>query len=699
MNIEGYQLGREIAVGEYCSIYNALEIDSSKTVTIKYLHSVLSTSEEFCDQFKAATEKLVNRPIGQMVLLKKAVWNEQGCFLITDYFPGGNTQTPLETGFTIGEVLNFGLQISASLTRLHQLGLVHGDISLSNIIFPNLSEVIFGLPAFQRTLETEITTSALQVPLQEAGYLAPEYEVGLQKESDFFSLGVVMFELMFKRKPFTADDHAGLQRQKIERQWQIPKAAYEKLAPLFEQLLNPSPRQRIASVEEYISAVEACSFKLDREAIRKALDNPGQPEPEPAETGKAAITKPAVKTWVLAAVLLLFISAGLFYLFTSEDADQPTSPVAEAAPATPRVGAEEQAAAADQAPVARSPEKDPRTTAQALLQLGQKQFREKKYGAALMTVNKALEEDSGLKPAQQLKRQIEREFETRAALGRAQKQIAEGRILSPPGDNAVQTYRQLAAALPANDLRARNALRKLSDRYYRAADPLVLKQEFPAARRQIETGLLIDPDNDRLQKLALYLRQQETLAVERQKQKIQAEKQAEARKKQQLAERERQAREAQKQQLAEQEKQRRLALQKQQQQRQQALQRQREQQQQQARQKQMVEDRLARARLLLAPQQLSLQSLSQALAVHGELTDQQIADQRIVILYQQILDGYGRLARQQQAQQQLKAALETVRRGLAIERSNPELQNIESEITAEIARAEQRKSVPIIGTF
>ena len=696
MNIPGYQLGREIAVGEYCSVYNALEIETSKTVTVKYVHPVLSSSEQFCSQLKSATEKLLNQPIGHMVKLKNIAWNPQGCFLITDYFPGGIHQPTLETEFTIGEVLNFGLQIATALTHLHRLGLVHGGVSTSNLVFPNLSQVTLGLAAFQRTIRVADESDTFPITLEEARYMAPEFETGLRCESDFYSLGVVLFELLFKQTPFNADSLQQLQQQKLQKDYVIPRQSAQKLAPLFEQLLNPSAQQRIASVDDYIAAVEECSFKLDTES--EQLDTtPAQIESGTQSTEPDGANKKIVILAGAGLVILLFI-IGFFWL-AGGDADK----TVEQAPAS----ASRQQNAATETVQSRklitSGSVSARKRATKLLKLSQKQVQQQNFGAALMTVNKALKEAPGLVEAQHLKQKIELEFETRASLSRAKKQVQQGKILSPPGDNALQTYTRLAPLLPPDDHRASDGIRALADRYFRAADELVLKKDYPRARKQIETGLRIDPDHARLQRLALYVREQETQAVERQRQRLQAAQQV--RKRKALLAQEKQRQKQKKQQLraekkkAEQQKARQQAQQKQRAQ-QQAQQREHEKQRKLARQKQLIDSKLATARSLLNPNQLSLQSLSRALLLHSELTGQSLPDERIPALFHRVVESYGTLAVQQKNRQQYQTALNTVNRGLSIDRANKNLLRIREEIKQLIATAEKKKKrVPIIGTF
>ena len=697
MNIPGYQLGREISAGEYCSLYNALEIESSKTVTVKYFHPILSSSNEFCQHVRKASEILLEHPLDHMVTLKNVVWNPPGCYLITDYFPCGVNQQSLETRFTIDEVLNYGWQLATTLSRLHRLGLVHGGVSCANLVFPNLSDVTLGLAAFQRTLKDAEITRDLPLALPEAQYLAPEFDSGLKPASDFYSLGVVLFELLFKRSPFDAQNQQQLMLQKLNRVYSIPQQAGKKLAPLFDQMLNPDPDQRIANADDYRAAVEQCGFQLQTEDASDDFEDPTEPIQPLAQ--QPLSDRRSKLPYIAGAIVLLLIVVAVL-LFSGHETAPPTVQPTDRTSSTPP-----QPEVRVKPP--QSAQSDARQRARAQLQLAQKQVANNNYGAALMTVNKALEEDPELAAASQLKRKIEQEFAARASLKRAEKQIKQGRILSPPGDNALQTYRQLAQRLPAGDNRAQRALTRLADRYYRAADALALNKDFPAARKQIETGLRIDPDHAELQKLALYIRQQENLAVEQQKEKLQAQQarkrqlELEKRRKAKLAQQRRKQLQQQKAQQKKQQQEKARQLAQQQRERAAAEQKARlQQQQKQARQKQLIDRQLAQAQQLLTPNQLSLQSLSRALLIHSELTGQPLPDERIPALFQQIVASYGKLAQQQLDQKQLQQALASIDRGLSLEPDNRRLLQIKNQINQAIIAAQQKKKqVPIIGTF
>jgi len=686
MNIPGYQLGREIAVGEYCSVYNALEIESSKTVTIRFFQPELSSNTDFCKHVKASAKLLLNKKIGHIIPVKQAVSNPEGCYLITEYFPCAQNNPPLLTAFTIDEVLNFGQQLAESLSQLHKLGLVHGGVSTSNLIFPNFSQVTLGSYSFQRTFKKETLISSLPISLEEAFYIAPEFSTGLDARSDFYSLGVILFELLFKTKPFSAENLQQLQYKKEHMQFVVPHASAQKLVPLFDKLLASNPEHRISSVGDYLKIVEQCGYNIEE---------PETPIAEPQHSsGTASKTRPPSnqgKTILIysaiAGLFMIGILAFLTFGIAPEEKIEKRPDVsifeAEPIPAIP----------VEKTVTTRQPEIV--NQADLLLQKAQQQILQNNFGAALMSINNALKEDPQHTAAKQLKQKIELEFEIRSYLNKAEKLLTQGKLTRPENENAYKTYKALSKILPSGDNRVKQGLQKITRRYAQLANGLVLKKQFDAARKYISSGLTISPGDQELKQLEFYIKQQEKILAEQQRlQAARVKQQNELRLKQQQAE---QIKLQQQQQLL---KKNRLAAQQRKEQLRLNQEKEREQKKQLQFKKQKIDSMILNARKLLRRSPLTLETLSNAVTIQSELTSLTEGDSRVPALFRQIVDSYSSLANSQKEIPDYPTALNTINQGLALDRNNSRLLRIKDDINTLIAEEKERKSqIPIIGTF
>ncbi|KAL5557932.1 hypothetical protein UlMin_034143 [Ulmus minor] len=139
--------------------------------------------------------------------------------LVYDYMPNGNLATLLqEASHQDGHVLNWpmrhliALGIARGLAFLHSVSIVHGDIKPQNVLFDadfeaHLSE--FGLDRLTISTPAEGASSS-STPVGSLGYISPEAALTGQvtKESDVYSFGIVLLEILTGRKPvmFTQDE-------------------------------------------------------------------------------------------------------------------------------------------------------------------------------------------------------------------------------------------------------------------------------------------------------------------------------------------------------------------------------------------------------------------------------------------------------------------------------------------------------------
>ncbi len=692
MNIPGYQLGREISSNEFCSVYNALEIETSKTVTVKFFQPQLSKNPEFCQHLKITSQLLLNKSIGNIIPVKVAESNPEGCYLVTGYFPCTKCNQPLPTEFTVEEILNFGLQIADSLTRLHAMGLVHGAVSTFNLIFPSSSQVTLGLMSFQRTIKQGALLDAIPLSIDEASYIAPEFSAGkgLDARSDFYSLGVVLFELLFKSKPFIADSLQKLLFKKVKMIFADPNLNLKKLDALFDKLLAPNPNQRISNVNEYIKVVEQCGYKINN--ANTYIESPSSAAPQKSEPEKPDSKSNNKNITIYLVAGLLMVAMLSIFMFGKQSTDEDIASTGQPLTSTIKKPGIQNTKVikvlsqpeliATVAPVENN------NIENELYLKSQQKFLQKDYNGALISINNALKQQPGHIEALKLKKDIELEIKVRTYLARAEKLIQQGKLTQPENDNAFETYKQLIPLLPVGDNRGREGLEKIASQYYWQANDLVLQKQYANAKQLISTGLTVVPDFNQLKQLDLYIRQEQSkqLAAE-QNQKLQADREAQKTAQQTLQ----QQPVAEENKLAALEREKALEMQQQKE----------SEEEVRLQQKQLrIENLLNSARALLEPNQLSVQSLRNSLEIYQQLTRLTEDDSRLDNLFTQIVDSYGVLATNQKHIPELTAALHTIDLGLALDGNNLKLLNLKSEIEQLVSEAEEKQNeVPFVGTF
>jgi CHASE2 domain-containing sensor protein/predicted Ser/Thr protein kinase len=160
----------------------------------------------------------------------------------------------------LSEVIRVVSSVAAALNYAHASGVVHRDIKPANIMVLNNREIKvtdFGIARVMTTFRTQ-TGIVLGTP----SYMSPQQIAGQKVDgrSDLFSLGVVFYELLSGRKPFTADNFATLMYNitsgaHLPLKEIIPEIPY-KVAAIAEKLLAKDPALRYQTGKELMDYLE-----------------------------------------------------------------------------------------------------------------------------------------------------------------------------------------------------------------------------------------------------------------------------------------------------------------------------------------------------------------------------------------------------------------------------------------------------------
>ncbi|XP_046873986.1 ribosomal protein S6 kinase alpha-5 isoform X3 [Hypomesus transpacificus] len=203
------------------------------------------------------TERQVLEHIRQspfLVTLHYAFQTDTKLHLILDYVNGGELFTHLvqRVRFKEQEVALYSGEIVLALEHLHQLGIVYRDLKLENILMDSSGHVV--LTDFGLSKEFDDVERAYSI-CGTIEYMAPEIveggESGHDKAVDWWSLGVLMYELMTGGSPFTVDgnenSHTDIAKRISKKDPPFPKDMGPLAKDLIQRLLVKDPKNRLGS--------------------------------------------------------------------------------------------------------------------------------------------------------------------------------------------------------------------------------------------------------------------------------------------------------------------------------------------------------------------------------------------------------------------------------------------------------------------
>jgi serine/threonine protein kinase len=256
-----YQLSSRVAIGGMGEVWEATDLVIGRTVAIKILKDEYMGDPGFLERFRAEARHaaLVNH---EGIANVFDYGEEEGsAYLVMELVPGEALSAILERERVLStdRVLDIVAQTASALHAAHSAGLVHRDIKPGNLLITPDGRV--------KITDFGIARIADQVPLTATGqvmgtvqYLSPEQASGhpASPGTDIYSLGIVAYEALAGRRPFTGESQVAIAMAQINDQApELPSTVSEPVRNLVYSCISKSPAERPASAAHLARAAQA----------------------------------------------------------------------------------------------------------------------------------------------------------------------------------------------------------------------------------------------------------------------------------------------------------------------------------------------------------------------------------------------------------------------------------------------------------
>lgn len=266
-SLEGQTLGQyrviaQMGQGGMATVFKAYHPRLDRFVAIKMMHQAFLEDKNFHARFEREAQIVARLDHPHIVPVFDFADYEGRPYLVMKYIEGRTLKGVLENqAMTLDEILRLMPPIADALDFAHRQGVLHRDIKPSNIIIdangtPYLTD--FGLARMAQLGESTLSHDML---LGTPHYISPEQAMGsreLDNRTDLYSLGVVLYELVVGRVPFSADTPFAIIHDHIYRPLPEPTKVNPEISPqvsaVLRKALAKSAAERYATATEMITA-------------------------------------------------------------------------------------------------------------------------------------------------------------------------------------------------------------------------------------------------------------------------------------------------------------------------------------------------------------------------------------------------------------------------------------------------------------
>lgn len=262
--IPGYRIVRRLGLGGMATVYLAMQESLRRPVAVKVLASERAPTNELVLRFENEARTIARLDHPHIVSIYDVGRTSTGQIYYTmPFLPNGDLsrRNLRDDPLRVLEVLR---ALVEALGCAHDQGIVHRDVKPENVLFDKLDRPLladFGI-AYSGAHEPRVTREGATIG--SSGYMSPEQARGqpLDGRSDFYSLGVVCYELLTGEMPFHGADALAIALAHIERP--VPRLPVTRRGwqPLLDKALAKHPEQRFQSAEEWLAAIDVVERRM-----------------------------------------------------------------------------------------------------------------------------------------------------------------------------------------------------------------------------------------------------------------------------------------------------------------------------------------------------------------------------------------------------------------------------------------------------
>ncbi|WP_229149153.1 serine/threonine-protein kinase [Alcanivorax sp. 1008] len=269
MQIPGYRLQSKIGRGGMAAVYLAVQESFDRPVAIKVMNPVLAADPTFSQRFIREAKMMAQLSHPHIVPVFDIGTHGDLHYMSMEHIVGGTLKQRLRDGLEDDDIQRITAEIAAALDYTGEQDIIHRDIKPDNIMFRGDGSAVLMDFGIARPMQGDEAMTQLGTIVGTPKYMSPEQHrgKGVDSRADLYSLGVVLFEMLTGRAPYTGEDAMSIGIKHISEPIPLLPSDKKRWQPLVRKLMAKDPEQRFQRGNEVIAALKSLS------AAAPAADN------------------------------------------------------------------------------------------------------------------------------------------------------------------------------------------------------------------------------------------------------------------------------------------------------------------------------------------------------------------------------------------------------------------------------------------
>ncbi|HET7465425.1 MAG TPA: serine/threonine-protein kinase [Candidatus Dormibacteraeota bacterium] len=275
-----YRIDAELGRGGMATVFKAFQPSLARIVAVKVLPDFFADDADFKERFQQEAIAVAGLRHPNIPVVHDYGESDGTTYIVSEYVGGGTLTDRLGQPLPVEHTIEMLRPVASALDYAHSKGVLHRDVKPSNILIdadgrPMLAD--FGLAKILGAESSRLTKTGTIVGTPE--YMSPEQCEGesLTPASDIYALGVVAYEMLTGRPPFTGPTPVAVLVAQVKDPLPSPRSLNLDLTEGVERVvvkaLAKDPTERYATCGEFITALSTAATAGESRSTPRHLDS------------------------------------------------------------------------------------------------------------------------------------------------------------------------------------------------------------------------------------------------------------------------------------------------------------------------------------------------------------------------------------------------------------------------------------------